>query len=400
MHQQGHRGSVKRIDVSAFAEFLERTADDDRQFIGIDDLHKIPASVCALANSSGGWIVAGAERDINDDITITGLNDDPEKYIPAEIPHEVHEFDEATAIYVPTLEWYRKPIVLNGQVYRRVEGENVISGKWARSVMSADALEFSRDDCPVKNITLNDNDINEFTTKFSAVSRDVRGNFIFGKQARSVMSPNVNNDDTNEFTVKTRDEGGRVIFGKHARSDTHYPVNDDFTKKARDDFMRKCGVYSGKHITLAGALMFGELVNVRAVLSYSSGHAELERHNLWRAYSDILPRLTARLSGKCAAALREVFVNALLHADYNIDRHIDIAITSSPPKITITNPGTIRGTTRNYRLAKLFRLSGMSGGGMKPIYDYAPNFKLEQDMLNFRVSATLTLEGLPAPVLL
>ncbi len=338
MHQQGHRGSVKRIDVSAFAEFLERTADDDRQFIGIDDLHKIPSTVCALANSSGGWIVAGAERDINDDITITGLNDDPEKYIPAEIPHEIHEFAEIAAIYVPTLEWYRKPIVLNGQVYRRVEGENVISGKWARSVMTADALEFSRDDCPVKNITLNDNDINEFTTKFSAISHD--------------------------------------------------------------DFMRKCGVYSGKHITLAGALMFGELVNVRAVLSYSSGHAELERHNLWRAYSDILPRLTARLSGKCAAALREVFVNALLHADYNIDRHIDIAITSSPPKITITNPGTIRGTTRNYRLAKLFRLSGMSGGGMKPIYDYAPNFKLEQDMLNFRVNATITLEGLPAPILL
>ena len=152
--------------------------------------------------------------------------------------------------------------------------------------------------------------------------------------------------------------------------------------------------------------MFGDTLRIRAVLDYSGGHAEIEAVNIWRAYADILPRLTFALSEKCAAAFREVFVNALLHADYNAGNDINIIITSNPPKVFADNPGTIRGTIRNHRLARMFAMSGITAvksQGLSIIREYMPDFTLSENMLDFRTSAALTLEGkpgLPEPIML
>ena len=141
--------------------------------------------------------------------------------------------------------------------------------------------------------------------------------------------------------------------------------------------------------------MFGEIMRVQARLKYFEINAELEARNIWSAYTKILPKLTARLSQKCAEDFRSAFINALLHSDYNISRRINIFITSNPPKVSIINPGTIRGITRNYRLAKMFELSGI-------LYS-RKTFTQHQDMLNFRLKTELKLEGretLPEPVIL
>ena len=307
--------------------------DFETEIFGRDDIDRVPETVCAFANSEGG------------EISCNGF--DPVSLIPQGVPY----FRETSeSVYIPPLEWHKKPVTFNGKVYRRIEGENVASGLRVRAIMAGDSNEASRDDFP--------------------------------------FSARLNDDDVDAFTAKVVE------------------LHGDMKRYSRNELLRRTGVYSGKHLTFAGALMFGNIVKVSAHLKYSGGHAEIEAVNIWRAYTEILPRLTFALSKNCAQAFREAFINSLLHADYNVDRHITIAIQPSPPTVTFDNPGMIRWATRNHRLAKMFELSGITGGrphGLDMIRSYMPNFKLTQDMLNIRTVSVLRLEGhgeLPEPVML
>ena len=295
-----------------------------------DEIDHIPETACAFANSEGG------------EISCNGF--DPVSLIPPGVPYVRETYG---SVYIPPLEWHKRPVAFNGKVYRRIEGVNVASGLLVKSIMAGDSHEASRDDFPY-------------------VAR-------------------LNEDDVDAFTAR---------------------VAERMKRYSRAELLRRTGVYSGKHLTFAGALMFGDIAKVSASLEYSGGHAEIEAANIWRAYTEILPRLTFALSENCAKAFREAFINSLLHADYNIDHHITIAITPSPSIATFDNPGMIRWTTRNHRLAKMFALSGITGGrphGLDMIRSYMPNFKLTQDMLNIRTVSVLRLEGhgeLPEPVML
>ena len=305
----------------------------EAESFGRDEARKIPETVCAFANSSGGRIVC------------EGF--DPADLLPSGVPC-VRE--SPFSVYIPPLEWHKKPVILNGRVYRRVEGENLISGLRAKSIMAEDSNEPSRDDWPCE-AALNYADTGSFLARISGLNRNM-------------------------------------------------------SRCTKTELLRRCGVYSGKYLTFAGALMLGEIVRISARLDYSGGHSEIEALNIWSACTRILPRLTSVLSEKCADAFRELFINALLHADYNADRRINIAITSPPLTVTADNPGTIRGAIRNHRLAKMFALSGITGGrphGLDIIRSYMPNFTLKQDMLTLRTTALLRLEGrreLPDPVIL
>ena len=312
----------------------ESQNDYDKEFISREDSFRVPETACAFANSSGGVIIA------------EGF--DPVKFIPADVPYVIEDY----GVYVPPLMWHKKPALFRGRVYRRIEGQNVISGLKAKIIMAGDAHEFSRDDYPVKNIPLNEESVNQFCMK-----------------------------------VLT--------------------LNDGMKRFAREEFLRRTGAYSGKFLTFAGALMFGDILRIKAAVDYSGGHAEIEAVNIWDSCTKILPRLVAPLSSKCAEAFREMFINSLLHSDYNCDNHINFFITSNPPKIFADNPGTIRKTIRNHRIKKLFVISGIiarrKSHGLDIIRDFMPSFRLEENMLELRTSATLTLEGkmtLPHPVML
>ncbi|MBR1438333.1 MAG: hypothetical protein IJ587_07325 [Synergistaceae bacterium] len=311
----------------------EYSPDYDTEVFGRDELYRIPETVCAFANSSGGRAVCEYS--------------DPSEFVPEGIPY-VKESEGV--IYVPPLAWNRKPFVLKGRVYRRIEGVNVISGRRAKSIMAGDSHESSRDDRPFTG-RLNEEPLRGFWESVTALNEGMKG-----------------------LTIT--------------------------------EFMRRTGIYSGKYLTFAGALMLGEAMRVRAVLDFGNIHIETGASNIWDAYSELLPRLVSPLSEKCSEAFREVFINALLHSDYNAGRSINVHITSSPPKVLIDNPGTIRGTIRNHRLAKMFALSGITQkncNGLPLIRRYMPSFELRQDMLTLRVSAMLELEGrtqLPSPVIL
>ena len=240
-------------------------------------------------------------------------------------------------IDVPPLAWHKKPAVFGGNVYRRIEGENVISGKWARSVFALDAHEYSRDDFPASS-ALNQDDVDSF--REAVISR-----------------------------------------------------NTGYEHFSRDEFMRRTGIYSGRHMTFAGALMFGEILDLRAELRHNDVNAAAGARNIWSAYIDLMPKLTQKLSPQSSALFKKAIINALLHSDYNIDTHINIAITSSPARAVIDNPGIIRGITRNYRLKRMFDLAGIH-------HTHNQVLILKQDMLNFRTSTTIMLEGMPEAFML
>ena len=266
----------------------------------IDSPERLPETVCAMSNSLGGQIEYNGQ-----------------------------------IIDVPEFLWHKKPVTHNGQVYRRIEGENIISGAWARSLMAN--RDFSRDDYPV-TCELNSTNINAFRN--AVISR-----------------------------------------------------NGEYRYFTRDEFLRRTGIYSGKYITFAGALMFGECINVTAVLRHNIYHAEASARNIWTAYTDLMLRLTQKLSWRCRAVFREAFINALLHSDYSTDTNINITITSDPPEALIDNPGLVRGDIRNHRLKRIFDLSGIT-------HTHSGVIRLKQDMLNFRTSAGVALEGMPEAVLL
>ena len=276
--------------------------EQDLQFLEHDELHRLPETVNAMANSSGGTITLEGGRTIR----------------------------------VEALEWYNRPQNLNGRVWRRVEGQNVISGLWAKSIMARDAQTLSADDFPV-----------------------------------SADTP---------LKAESLEAFRRAVLERH----------EEYSEFSRDEFLRRAGIFSGKYLTFAGALMFGECVNVRAELSHGETHAEIEAHNIWDAYTDILPRITLKLSAKCGEIVRDAFAVALLQADYTLDTHIKADIFANPPRIVIDYPGLIRQTFRNHRLARIFRLAGFH----TPTHSHA-----QQDMLNFHAIATIPLEGLTTIVL-
>jgi len=165
--------------------------------------------------------------------------------------------------------------------------------------------------------------------------------------------------------------------------------------------------------TLAGMLMFGKSVSIideeccpkffpeyREVLSENEDTRWTDRvypdgtweSNLFQFYKLVYPKLSSRLpkpfqlskgqrleDTPAHTALREAFVNALIHSDYSAPG--SIIIKSSPNSFTFTNPGTLLVTLtqfykggisqcRNTNLQKMFLMMGTAekaGSGVNKI---------------------------------
>ena len=193
------------------------------------------------------------------------------------------------------------PVSLNGNVWRRIEGINVISSKWAKSIL---ASHDSCDDITIENDSLNYDYINEFRDKVIK-----------------------NNDYYSQFDM--------------------------------NEFLRRTGIFSGKYITFSGALMFGDTLRFSAALIHKNIHVEIHAVNIWEVITKILPRLTIKLNHSSSQNLKSSLINTLLHSNYNIDKHINIKIIASPPRALINYPGIITRPENNLRLKKIFDLASM-----------------------------------------
>ena len=259
-----------------------------------------------------------------------------EKNFSKRIEYEKYKFENAKIILkVYEKVWYEKPVSFKGEVYRRFEGENFISSKKSRMIIARDAMKYF-DDEPILDKEINSNSLKQYLQE--------------------------KNDLRNIYS----------------------------------------GFGNNKHLTEAGFLLLGEnSVAVKMELYNANKRIRLEANNLWKAYYVMLSRIIIpELNLDCRKAIQEIFMNALIHSDYAIKREIKIVITPKPAKITIKNPCAIIRPNRNYRLKKIFdslikKEIKTEKNGMSIINGYDKNFRLEMDMLNFEVRATLRIKGLP-----
>lgn len=363
---------VSGVRFSSLSDFLIRTAGEDHEFLPEEDLGRFPVVCCGMANGAGGWILLGAAWG-EDEPEVLGL-DDPvgmerrlrallagERRISADTVGAFSIVGEAgttlMAVRVEPAEWHRRPVCVGGDytrgVYRRIEGVDVASGLRARFRLALDALERLRSDGVVPGLAASD-----LHEESSASFR--------------------------EAVVARRPEWSAL---------------------SEEAFLSRTLVLSDGGITRAGHLLLGKKsTRVRALFRDASGNEDIfEVRNLWRAYADLLPRFCEGLSAACAAAFRECFVNALVHAEHDEGA---VRLTGCGDRVRIENPGLSRAFSqgeslcRNVRLMRMFRLAGAAAGegkGLAAVRAYQPGFELHQDPLELATAAELRLERLPVP---
>ena len=359
---------------STFDEFLARTANEDRQFLTVEELPLFAPTACGMANGAGGWVVLGAEwleeegraaprglrsPDALRDQLAADCGDG--KTFSAALSVTFHVLQDPAPILLARVlpaEWHERPVCV-GQDYargtwRRTEGVGFLSGVGARFRLGLDALERLKDDRPVRGMSL---------------------------------------DDLHEESVASF----RSAVVRHRPEWSELPL---------EAFLARAQVLSGGAVTQAGNLMLGRrATRVRAEVRRGNADGEaLEVRNLWKAYSDLMPRLTRSLSPACAAAFRECFINALLHADYDAG-DVTVLLRGGPAVARFKNPGLMRtqhrgeSACRNFRLMKVFQLLGAARGdgrGLSLIRRYQPDFALQQDALELTTAAVLNLEPMAA----
>jgi hypothetical protein len=251
------------------------------------------------------------------------------------------------AAKVETADWFLRPLCVGANflrgigvasdisscaVYRRVEGNDVMSGLDARFRMALDALERARDDHPVPGLSVRDLDID------SAVS--FRRAVLAGYPHWANLS--------------------EVNFLKRVL------VLDDDEKVTRAGQLL-LGASPAPSRKKDGPLRLRRTSGVSSETKVEGGEGRFAS-NLWLAYSDILPELRGSLAENCADAVQECFMNALLHADYDAGRveiEMDMGgdLEEGLIRIRFSNPGLPRfrgaGSARNYRLLRMFRLAGV-----------------------------------------
>ncbi|MDR2175617.1 MAG: hypothetical protein LBO82_06735 [Synergistaceae bacterium] len=424
-----------------FETFLARTAEEDRVFLGgrafLDAVERVrfAAACCGMANGDGGWIVFGAEytgrENGKDQFAVEGVADAAllerelrvflrdEDRISADPVSSFHpvsgrspsgESKTLLAVKVETADWFLRPVSIGADfsrgagvfsvfrsvsfpaVYRRVEGNDVLSGFGVRFRMARDALERTRDDRPVPGLSVRDLAI-ENAVSFRRAVLDRYPHWANLSEVNFLKRALVLDDD--EKVTRA----GQLLLGaapEFSGKNSPDPSESKSEKKAESKSENKSE-------------------NKDAPLRLKRGEQARFAPNLWSACGGILPELLDPLVENCADAVRECFMNALLHADYDAGRvEIELGGDGKEEFIRFSNPGLPRargaGRTRNYRLLRMFRLAGLVreapaqrgnfGGklnerrpdGLEIVRAYDKNFRLRWDTLELFTHAELRLE--------
>ncbi|MDR1375870.1 MAG: hypothetical protein LBJ22_00045, partial [Synergistaceae bacterium] len=477
---------AKRLEQSflTFEEFLARTSEEDRAFLGGRDFlderfffdrearERFAAACCGMANGKGGWIVFGAERSEQgnetdkDVFAVEGVADaarleqelrailretawlsanpissfHPMPSLSSSFFSSSDSLDSLSgsssgahsdepktllAVKVETAEWFLRPVCVKADfsparekeksdacgasscaacaVYRRVEGNNVVSGLDIRFRMALDALECARDDRPVPGLSVRDLDI-ESVVSFRRALLARCPHWVNLCEVEFLKRALVLDDD--EKVTRA----GQLLLG----------ASPELSGKGKDKKNRE-----NAPLCLRSKASRSKDLRPEDFNSKDFNSKEEKRRfapNLWSAYSGILPELRDSLAENCANAVCECFMNALLHADYDtgrvvVDMNTDINEEGKVEEfIHFSNPGLPRahgaGSARNYRLLRMFRLAGAVREpsearrthekrgklgekrvcGLEIIRAYDENFRLRWDTLELFTHAELRLE--------
>ena len=371
---------------STLEAFLALTANADRAFLAMEERRRFLPVCCAMANGAGGWVILGAfQEDDGQDgefrkdlpLLVEGVPDTA--LLERELSFALEDAGQISAnpvsffrplssgdkkvliARVEAADWFLRPLCVGADhlrgAYRRVRGVNVVSGHDTRLRMALDALEVTRDDLAVPGLCVWDLDAESVASFRAAV--------------------------TTRFPRWS--ELSQVEFLRRALVLT--PMNP---------LENPSGEEAG--VTRAGQLLLGKGdVRVRMTRQVS-GTETWEARNLWSACTDLLPRLAECASKPCEDALRECFMNALLHAEHD-EGCVEIQLRDA--QAVFFNPGLPRTQTsgesaaRNGRLLRMFKRVGLARGqgrGLEIIRAFDETFCLQWNMLELSTYGELPLQ--------
>jgi len=354
-------------------ELFSLSGDSEKVFLSEKELDRFLPTCCAMTNGAGGWIIFGAVLDEAGIPSVEGVldADSLEKQLTALLQSKENKpkggsplvsyfrtisstgrnnpnGKSVLAARVKPVTWRLRPVCVgkSKHSYRRIEGENVISSQEIRCRMALDALETSRDDVSVPGLAISDLD------------------------GKSVVS----------FRNK--------LIGRFPK----------WEALSMENFLKRALVLD-EHggVTRAGELLLNNSTKARLSLQDARKTQENQvLYNLWSA-CELLTQLSDTLTAPCAKALRECFINAMLHAEHD-DGVIDVALADG--SAFFSNPGLPRSLeqgeseARNYRLMRIFVMAGLAQGtgqGLGIIREYDANFRLFYDMLRLATVSELPL---------
>ncbi len=369
-------------------------------------------SLSAMANTNGGDIFLGVREKPEGKFTVEGVTK-ADKMIAdlwntlnsgkVSVNHLDHQDISAITlndktiirIHVPRANRQQKPVYLNGNpmqgTYRRLnEGDHLCDAESVRRMM-AEQVEESRDSRLLEGFTLDDLDMDSF------------------QEYRQLFQ---NHKPTHPYNKHDHQEFLRCIGGW------------------RKD--RKSG---DEGLTLAGLLMFGQLPSIQEALpNYLLDYQERPEArvelrwvdrvtldgtwsgNLFDFYRKVINKLTADLkipfqldgglrndNTPVHEALREAFVNTLVHADYS--GRMSVLVVKRPDMFGFRNPGLMRipveqaiqggdSDCRNRTIHQMFLLIGLgerAGSGIPKIYSSWSSQHWRQPLLHERIQTEQTL---------
>ena len=360
----------------------------------------------AFANTNGGVMVLGVkekpEKNSKEKFTIVGVED------PAKIIDDFWNTINSAKVNVNLL--------VDSNVYPlTIDDKTVV------------IIEVPRADCTQKPVYVGDNPIKGTYRRngsgdYHCIENEIKAMFrdqVEEPRDRKLFYPGLSINDLESESIKRYRQLFNTSHDKHAWSE----IDDK-------SFLKNIGAYkvtdTNEGPTLAGLLMFG---SHNAIVENIGGFFmdyidkttpeigirwndrlsvdELEQGNIYNFVSKVVPKLTSELQNRCEIvnmirvdnlmlrnAIREAFVNAVVHADYQ-GVLPTIVITKFDDGFSFENSGTLRlpidkiyecgiSSPRNPTLFSMFRAIGFCerfGSGFPLIVEACKKYGYQEPLL-------------------
>lgn len=381
-------------------------------------------TICAFANTNNGLLILGVSEDDDKQFYISGIKDtnkvlddlfsvlnNPNKInknVINEKEISVQRFKGKDIIIVPVrkVHYKDKPVFLNGNLsqsfYRQGTGDFRCSQETINAMLRDSGNE-SFDSTIITDFTIDDLDmdtIKKYIEKFKSVSEDhpflklsvedflVKINALRMNRETSTLNPTV---------------AGLLVFGKHTSIKEyipHYSIEYIYKDSSVNNSFRDRVIYDG---------IWGE-DNLFNFFFYVIDKLYLTLQNSSEISSD---SVTRKGVSKLRIAIREAFVNSLIHGDYKSDKGVFIIRYAN--RFIFSNGGTLRidpqdffsgahSDPRNYIIQEIFRFINLcekAGTGipkiMEAVKDYSlkyPNLEVDIDSVELTLWDTSIIESL------
>lgn len=382
-------------------------------------------TICSFANTNDGLLILGISEDTkNKRFYISGVNDcgkvidelhslvnNPNKINKNVINGDkvkVKTIEGKSIIIIPVnkVNYKDKPIYLNGHLtstfYRQGTGDFQCSQEQIKAMLR-DSSQESFDSTLIQDFSISDLDektINQYREKFN----DINSEHPFSKLDNEEFLVKINalRKDRSDNKIKPT-VAGLLIFGKHTSIKEfipHYNVEYVLKEFTENNHFKDRVIYDGTWGE-DNLFNFFYLIIEKLYLTLNDS-SDIQENSIQRTGIS-----------KLRIAIREAFVNSIIHSDYMSKKGILIIRYSD--RYIFINGGTLRidlkdffsgahSDPRNYLIQEIFRFLNLcekAGTGIPKIMEAVktshlkyPNLQTESDSIEFTLWDTSLIDNL------